>query len=442
MKNKLCYILLGILLNFSFINVVFADEYQVNVLATPSATEVLEGEEVTVILSIKSDSLVDTCVFETTFDSTLEFVDMNIDATSGGWMLNKGSANSFAVENVTNSTASLSNGLNIVQMKYKINGDGALAIKAVNCSYAGSANKEDQVEDVEIETVTINFKAKTLSEVTTLDSLVVNKGGTMSEPFVSSKNGTYFIELSSLAFGLEWKTTNPDYQNNVKVINYDTKEEINDPNNITFESNGATGMPIQVVVSDNNGNSTTYTLVAIMSQQIEYNNTLKSITINGQQIELVNGKFKNGTYEYEYTVENNVSSVKIEAELNDSENFKFNTDKGNAPGNFTINDVINAEIVIEPKSSEIEAIALSYKIQITKKESATTKPEEDKTPSGGNTGNNNGGNSNGGSSNETSKNPTYNPNTGGVSMYIMAVILIVSLVGSIVLYQKNLNAYK
>lgn len=436
MKNRLFYLFLGILLNFSFISVVYAEDYEVNVIATPSATEVLEGEEVSVTLKVKSNSPVNDCQIQVSSDSTLEFVSINEIGTS--WQYT-GKSDDFTIADKNFSTEPLTNGENIIQLSYKINGDGALTINTVACGYAVSA--DESYEDSSIETQVVNFRTKKLSDITTLSDLKITKGGTLTESFVSSKYGTYFIELSSLNFGLEWTTTNTDYQNNVKVINFSTKEEIDDPKNITFESNGATGMPIQVVVSDNDGNSTTYTLVAIMSQQIEYNNTLKSITINGQKIELVNGKFENGTHEYEYTVESNVSSVKIEAELNDSENFKFSTDKGNAPGNFTINDVVNAEIVIEPKSSEIEAVSLSYKIQITKKGNTTPKPDDEKPSGSGNTGssgNTGGGTSNGGSSGNTN----YNPPTGGVSMYVMAIVLVASLVGSIVLYQKNLNAYK
>ena len=173
-----------------------------------------------------------------------------------------------------------------------MNGNGNVIIKTLDCSYAGSGNAEEQFEDSEIDEIKLGFKTKSLSEITTLDSLTVIKGGTMTDVFSSDKKGTYFIELNSLTFGLEWTTTNHDYQNNVKVINFDTDEEINDPKNITFESNGTTGMPILVVVSDNNGNSTTYTLVAQMSEQVEYDNTLKSITINGKKITLIDGSGK------------------------------------------------------------------------------------------------------------------------------------------------------
>ena len=39
-------------------------------------------------------------------------------------------------------------------------------------------------------------------------------------------------------------------------------------------------------------------------------------------------------------------------------------------------------------------------------------------------------------------NVTQNQNTGGISMYIIGLILFASLVGSIVLYKKNLEGYK
>ena len=444
MKNKLCHILLGILLVFSFINVVFADEYEVSISATPSAIEVLEGEDVSITLNVKSNNSVDLCRFQVSFDDTLKFASMN-EIGVKKWEYT-GTIESFAVENDMNATESLTNGENIIQLNFKVNGNGNVIIKTLDCSYAGSGNAEEQFEDSEIDEIKLGFKTKSLSEITTLDSLTVIKGGTMTDVFSSDKKGTYFIELNSLTFGLEWTTTNHDYQNNVKVINFDTDEEINDPKNITFESNGTTGMPILVVVSDNNGNSTTYTLVAQMSEQVEYDNTLKSITINGKKITLIDGRFENGGYNYEYTVESDVTSVTIEAELSDGENFKF-SDKGNAPATFTIDDIVNVEIYTEPINSSVDALGQGYKIQINRKVDTTTKPgdEGDKPNTGGTTGGNSssGGVTGGDSGNDgSSGNTNYNPDTGGVSMYVMAIILISSLVGSIVLYQKNLNAYK
>lgn len=441
MKNKLCHILLGILFGFSFINVVFADEYQVYVSATPSATEVLEGEEVSIILKVKSDSPVNDCQIQVSSDSSVEFVSMHEVGTS--WQYT-GKVNDFTIADRNFSSEPLVNGTDIIKIIYRVNGSGSINVKTVACGYAVS--DDESYEDSQIEQQVVNFKTKSLSEVTTLDSLMVTKGGTMTESFSSDKKGTYFIELNSLTFGLEWKTTNPDYQNNVKVINFDTDEEINDPKNITFESNGTTGMPILVVVSDNNGNSTTYTLVAQMSEQVEYDNTLKSITINGKKITLIDGRFENGGYNYEYTVESDVTSVTIEAELSDGENFKF-SDKGNAPATFTIDDIVNVEIYTEPINSSVDALGQGYKIQINRKVDTTTKPgdEGDKPNTGGTTGGNSssGGVTGGDSGNDgSSGNTNYNPDTGGVSMYVMAIILISSLVGSIVLYQKNLNAYK
>ena len=129
-------------------------------------------------------------------------------------------------------------------------------------------------------------------------------------------------------------------------------------------------------------------------------------------------------------VGSDVSSFTVEAELNDSENFKFG-DAGNAPGKFNINDIVDFYIVVESKNDSSSVVLYTFKV--TKEGSSPTEPGKDgNNNSGGSAGNNNGSNGN----------ADTNPQTGGVSMFVMAFILVVSLIGSVVLYQKNLESYK
>ena len=178
-------------------------------------------------------------------------------------------------------------------------------------------------------------------------------------------------------------------------------------NNIVFKDESGQGkMSITITV---NG-KTEYGLFVIYEQS-ELDNTLKSITIDGKNLDLISGK-----YDYEYTVSKDTKKFRVDAALNDSDNFKFGA-ASNFNGEFSINDVAHVVIVVEPKSFELGVSSRTYTITV-KKEGVNV----DKKPVGGNVNN--------------------NPTTGDTSMYVMASILIISLIGSVILYKKNLEAYK
>ena len=107
-----------------------------------------------------------------------------------------------------------------------------------------------------------------------------------------------------------------------------------------------------------------------------------------------------------------------------SENFEL---AGNYAGKNNFSDnVIYVVIDVIPKDTSSGAKKVTYNIEIQKEGSAPSTP-----PSGGNSGSI-------GSGSNVNKNPT----TSDVPMFLMGFILIVSLMGSVVLYHKNLQSYK
>ena len=66
-----------VLVSFFSINGVFAETYNVEVSAKVSSATVVKGDEVSIILNIKSNSSVDMCSFEVSSSSELEYVTMN-----------------------------------------------------------------------------------------------------------------------------------------------------------------------------------------------------------------------------------------------------------------------------------------------------------------------------------------------------------------------------
>lgn len=425
MKNKLCYILLGVLMCFSFMGNVFAvttSNLDFTVTATPDATTVVKGNEVTITLNLKSDSPIEMCGFQVTSDSTLEYVDWN---EKNLWQIYSGAISDFTIANDVDTTTPLTNGENILGIKYKVNGDGKVTIKTVNCSYVIDS---DNALEGTYEDVVVNITAKDLSEDYTLSDLKVTNGTLLTPITTPTDNNQYMIKLNSSTFGLKATASNEDYQD--KIVFKDANGNvISDESNITHVGDGGqTTMKMTITVNE----QMTYVLF-IEYYNPDLDNSLKSITIDGVELPLTEGQD-----DYEYTIGKDVTSFEVSAVLSDSTNFKF-SDNGNVQGTgtFTINDVTYVNIVIVPVSSDIGGESRSYNIIVTKEGSVVEDPSEDDGDGQSST-----GGSSSSSSSSSSGNVSSNPTTGDISMFFMAFILIASLVGSIILYQKNLENYK
>ncbi|MBQ2872824.1 MAG: hypothetical protein IJE89_02370 [Bacilli bacterium] len=413
MKNKLCYILLGLLVAFSFINNVFADDFNVTVNATANNTTVVKGEEVSIKINIKSDSAVDLCSFKVTSDSTLEYVSMS---EMNNWKIYNGTIANFTMENNIDNVDPLTNGVNIVEIKYRVNGDGKVTVDPVECAVVDST--EASYEDSEIDSALVQITAEEPVDDTSLSNIVVN-GGDM--PSFSSDRLNYTVKLKSSTFGLTITASNPDYQDDIVVKDRNGNIYTN-LNNITWSDPTGQGiMLIDIVVN----NKTTYTLATSYVVE-ELDNSLASLTINGENI------LEPGKYDYEHTVSSGTTNFDLGATLKDSDNFQF-ASGGNSPGNFSMgNEGTAIVLIVEPKDSSIGAESVTYTIEVVKESSSSaTDP-----------GNSDGNSGDIGGSGNTEDNATSNPGTGDISMFIMAVILISSLVGSVILYQKNLESYK
>lgn len=393
MKNKLLYILIGILFSFSFSSRVYAATV---VSTNVDKKEVAKGTEVSIKVNLKSDVAISSCLFVVNTSDNIVFSSKS--GMINNWSVTD-SSDGFLVKTINDSDSDVSNGKNVLELKYKVNGDGNITIKTDYCIVSGSSEKIKDVADV-----TDKFKVINLESDTNLSSLSVI-GGVLSPSFSGNVYSYTVTGLKSSNFGLSLTTSNADYQDKIVVKN--DKNVISDISNIVFNDESGQGkMPITITV---NG-KTTYNLLVIY-EQTGLDNTLKSVTIDGKSLDLVSGK-----YDYEYTVSKDTKKFRVGAVLNDNQNFKFGTGS-NFSDEFNINDVVHVVIVVEPKSFELGTSSRTYTITV-KKEGVNV----DKKPVGGNVNN--------------------NPTTGDTSMYVMASILIISLIGSVILYKKNLEAYK
>ena len=417
MKKKICYIFLSLLITFSFINVVNAvDELKFSVSATASSTKVTKGENVTIMVSLKSDSAIAACTFSLSSDDTLELVSKD---GANGWNIGSAGsgANGFILENSSTDNVPLSDGKNILKLVYKVNGNGKIAVSTKDCASLMEEGIDENGNPTEIsgtyEDVFVNITAIDPADDTNLSSITVTKGGQLITPFDPNTYDSYVIKLSSRNFGLSLTASNPDYQDKIVVTNVDGT--VLDSTNIDFFDPSNQGM---MIVNVTVNNKTTYQLMA--KYDAELDNSLKTLKVDGKNITLESGK-----YEYKVKVSNSITSVEVEAELADSTNFKFgNNFNGKTIHNFSENSTIYP-IVIEPVNTELGAKEQTYTIEIVK----------EGNPSGNTSSKPSSSSSQGG-------NTTTNPGTGEISMFFMLIILMASLVGSIYLYQKNIENYK
>lgn len=408
MKSKFYYILFCILTIFSFDSCVYAKELEFTMQASASQNEVVVGSEATITVSLKSQSAIAMCQFNISADETLELVSKN--------GLNTWNFETFqGVGKITLHNNSLENvayteGKNIFNLVYKVNGDGKVVIKDIECTSLMPEGEAEDGSETEImgttPDISVNFTAKQPESDTSLSKLTVTGGKLLTE--FSPNQYEYMIELETPNFSLGLTANNPGFQD--KIVVKDVNGKTLNPQNITFSNDGNQGlMQMQVIVNGNTDKK--YVLVAKYEQK-ELDNSLASLKINGTEVKLSADKT-----DYTFEVAANTSQVNIEAELKDSKNFQFR--QGNEPGVFKLGSGnTSVALMIVPKSADGGGVEKTYTIEIVKKGG---------TPSGGNvTPPSSGGNA------------TTNPSTGGISFFVMISILVCSFVGSVFIYRKQI----
>lgn len=405
MRNKYMYILIGFLVSFSFMTSVFAeDEIEFEVYADASSTEVVVGTDVSVMVGIKSNVYINTCTFEVLIDDGIEALEpkgangYNVSVEDGKYRI---------VNDTSTSGEAPVDGINILQLNYKINKDGQITIKTASCSSLENEN------DLSYDDKVIKFTTKEKSEDNSLKGIKIN--GEDIHNF-SSDGNSYSVKIEDSKFSLSWETTNPDFQNNVVVkMNGVVISKFDD---ITWSDPTNQGIAeLELVVNDKK----TYS-IGIRYEKKNLDNTLKSLKINGEEVNLDAGKTS-----YSIKVPASITSVMVEALLNDSENFKLDDTfvNGIKTHSFSGNST-KFTIEIIPVSDQTGAVSISYIIEVTK-EGSDFVPPSSSTPT---------------DSKPVTGEVEKNPQTGDISMFVMALILISSLVGSVLLYQKNMEAYK
>ena len=294
-------------------------------------------------------------------------------------------------------------------LKYRVNGNGS--IKVSSSSYCSNGDV-----DVNVNEKKIDFKIKELSNDYTLKSIKING---KAYPDFNPNGVNYLIKLEEPNFSLEYETTNSDYQDDV-VVRFNGNV-VTDLNNIVWSDPTNQGAGILEIIVNNQKNY----LFSVNYEVLDLDNTLKSLKIGGNIVELQNSKTN-----YTVKVSKNDIIIEIEAVLNDPINFKLDEtfENGKLLYNCSGDNYCLLNIEVFPVDQSSGGKTLLYTIEIIKEGDKDVSPE-----------------STGGSS--SSSKPTIgdvekNPETGDISMFFMALILISSLVGSVFLYQKNMEGYK
>lgn len=398
MKSKLYYILLCLLFVFSFVDKVFAEEnldFSVTSTVVGEKTSVPKESEVAIHLVLNSSENINSCTFDVETDSGIE-----VKSRSGMNNFNiQFDQSDNIVINRSENTEFVS-GKGVLELNLLVNDAGNITIKTISCSSL-EEGKTGSYKDI-----VLSFDVEEGKKDTTLSDLSVI-GGTLSSSF-SSNVKSYSIQLESSNFSLKMTASNSEYQDKIKVK--DTDGNVLDYNNILFKDNSGQAL-MKLIISVNEVDE--YTLFVSYKQK-ELDNSLATLKVDGKAVELSEGK-----YDYTIEVDKSIISVKIDATLVDSDNFKFSDSNG--PTNFyTLYEKNTYPIIVEPKDSSTGAEQVVYTINIIKK--------------GFSINDSNMGNIN-------SNNTGSNPSTGGISMAVMVLILFVSLICSIIIYQRNLENY-
>lgn len=394
MKKRLGYLLLSLFFCFVLTDNVYAEDIDFELKSMSDSNEVIKGNYVdvrVVFKAIRENVDVDYCSFDIETTDGLAFKEMQ---ALNSWVISNNVNNDGLLNfTVKNNQSSLNGTFNIVNMRYVVSDDGYLKINSASCFDASNNIVEAGYSLEKFEITAIENTDKAI-----LKSLKINNEE-LNPKFSSNVTSYNINNFKSNSLSLEYEVNDIMYQDQVVVTVNDQK--VNYLNDIPYELlEGNKAMLISVTV----GESTTYNIFVYKQLDTSMSGALSSITVNGEELELSSGK-----YDYVYTVPDDVKNVDIAAVISDTEKFEIGP-SSNAPATFELNGKVTAIINVVAKDKQSGIPGVTYTITVANQ--------------------------------SYSSEVGSNPQTSDTSMYLMALILVLSLVGSTVWYKKNLTAYK
>lgn len=387
--KKIKFIILSLLLIFPV--EAYALTGKISIVCNP--TTVKPGENVECLIKGNSDELVGSIESTITLKEGLSIVSFSPKNPFEG---NDVAGNKIETYN----SSGVKDDFDIGTLKLKVADtatDGTFSLGLVNTKFYGKDDKENTVSNA-----SANIVVKSQEVSKGLKSLSV-EGYNISPIFNSEQTG-YMVTIKGDSFKINAVAAN----DNEEVLIYN-EEDINTPlsaNNIKFSpKDGAMAIIIKVGTIE-------YNLVVTREIEQEYDNTIKSITVGGKNIDLIAGKYDG----YEVTLDD-VKDYDIKIVLNDEDNF-YVADA--TDGVISWQDAGVIRIVIYPKDSSSGIETLTYWITV-KKAGGSSTPSSSRPSSTGGT--------------------MTNPQTGNISIFVITLVLIGSLILSLNLYKKNMNYY-
>lgn len=386
--NRIKYLLFAVFLAFIFVNSVNATELKLS----SDSKEVVVGDNVSVKLEFDIDHeelIIDYCEVVIEAFGDVEFQEVQ---ALNSWTITNKNVSEVLDITIKNYQNNLYGSINIANLKYSVNETGSLKITSVSCY--DKANNLLDVVNYDNKELTINGVRPKNTE---LKSLKINNEEL--NPYFSPNIKSYSINnFESDSLSLEYELADLQYEDKVEVLVND--KVITNLDNIPYELS-ADNKAMLITININNTSS--YNIFVLKSDSVLDNDYVQSITINGVALELEEGKF-----DYHYTVSDDVTSVEVLAELYDTSRFELGS-SSNIPAYFNMPGKVVAVLNVVPTDNQSGIPAVTYTVTIN---------------------------------NESYVAGVKNPNTADTSMYVVLGILIISLISSTVLYQKNLNAYK
>lgn len=371
---------------------VMAFEGSLSLNCTP--TTVKPGEEISCSLRGTSSGNVNNFKANITLSNGLSIINYT---PASGWNGSDVVDNRIASYNNGDKTGSF----DIGTLKIKVADDanlGNVNIGIVDIEYYDDSENSNSISSA---SATVEIKNEEIKKG--LKNLAV-EGYSISPIFSVEKFG-YMVTINSDTFKVIATPANDS--DTVRIVDINNPDVSLDANSIKFVPKDDT-MALNITVGD-----VAYSLVVSRKIEENYDNSLKSLSIGGKRIDL-----SSGGNNYEIVLDN-TSSYEVRATLNDSENF-YISDFEN--GVLNRNGAGVFDIVILPKDASSGIGRRVYTITVKS--------------AGSNNPGNSGGNDN------PSHGQITNPQTGGISIFVITLILIVSLIISLNLYKKNINSYK
>ena len=385
--NRIKYLLFAFFLGFICIDGVFA----MDIKLSKNSNDYVVGDNASVKLELNIDQdgvVIDSCNVKISFDNTIEL--QEVQALNSWTITNKNISDGMVDLTIKNYQRNLYGKINLVNLKYLVNDNSILNIDSAVCYDMSGGVLNDLIVDTNDTSITTVIPQDGL-----LKSLMIN-GQTLNPTFSPNVNSYSINNFTGNSLSLSYELFNDIHQGEVQVFVND--KLVTDLSNIVYElvsDNDVMLITIQV------SNISKYNIFVSGSSNNLNRQYLSSITVNGEELEIMPGKF-----DYEHVVGDDVKSVEVLSKLFDESMFGFGS-SSNVPNVLNLNGKAVAVLNVVPNDKKQPSA--TYTVTIT---------------------------------NKSYNDSVGNPPTSDTSMYIVLGMLLVSLVGSMVLYQKNLNGYE